>query len=192
MAKAKDIKGKPDKSKGNHVKPPTKIGRPSKYTKALADRICKAIAESSYGLRKIMQKNSEFPDVATILRWLAEDDKKYFREQYARAREAQATMMAEEIIEISDDGTNDYMTIEKGDKSYNVEDREVTNRSKLRVDARKWLASKLLPKKYGEKLDIDHTTAGKELNANPPTQTIVIIENPNGATATTGKKGSKD
>jgi hypothetical protein len=191
MASKKDNKVKPDKPKGDVIKP-AKMGRPTKYTKALADKICKAIAESSYGLRKIMVKNTEFPDVATILRWLAEDDKKYFREQYARAREAQATMMAEEILEISDDGTNDYMTIEKGDKSYNVEDREVTNRSKLRVDARKWLASKLLPKKYGDKIDIDHTTGGDKMNNANPIQTVVIIENPNGNGTKDPKKRSKD
>jgi len=47
------------------------------------------------------------------------------------------------------------MTITKGDETYNVEDREVTNRSRLRVDSRKWLASKLNPKKYGDKLELD-------------------------------------
>jgi hypothetical protein len=58
------------------------------------------------------------------------------------------------MTEIADDGSNDYMTITKGNKSYNVEDREVTSRSKLRVDTRKWMLSKMNPKKYGDKIDV--------------------------------------
>lgn len=59
--------------------------------------------------------------------------------------------MADEIQDIADDGSNDYMTIVKGDESYNVVNHEAINRSRLRVDSRKWIASKLLPKKYGDK-----------------------------------------
>lgn len=92
------------------------------------------------------------PSVRTVLRWLRED-KDGFCAQYARAKEEQADMMIEEMIDISDDGTNDLMTIEKGDMSYEIENKEVTNRSKLRVDTRKWIASKLKPKKYGDKLE---------------------------------------
>lgn len=104
------------------------------------------------------------PAVRTVLYWLAESENpdakeeiKSFMRQYARAREAQADFLAEEIIEIADDGSNDYMTIVKGDKEYNVEDKEVTNRSRLRVDSRKWIASKLKPKKYADKLDLNHS-----------------------------------
>lgn len=59
-------------------------------------------------------------------------------------KEEQSELMVEDMLEIADDGSNDYMTIE-GDKSYNVEDKEVTNRSRLRIDTRKWIASKLKP-----------------------------------------------
>lgn len=104
------------------------------------------------------------PAVRTVLYWLAEAGKpdakeelKTFLHQYAHAREAQADFMAEEIIEIADDGSNDYMTVVKGDQEYNIENKEVTNRSKLRVDARKWVASKLKPKKYGDKIDLNHS-----------------------------------
>lgn len=103
------------------------------------------------------------PGISTVMRWLLEEDKKVFWEQYARARVAQAELMFDEILDIADDGTNDYMTIKKGDLEYNVEDREVTNRSKLRVDSRKWYLSKVLPKKFGDKLDL--TTDGKALPA---------------------------
>lgn len=83
------------------------------------------------------------PSKATVFRWLAND--KIFQDQYIRAREAQADTLADEIIDIADDGANDYMG---EDEKYNG---DAVARSKLRVDARKWIASKLKPKVYGEK-----------------------------------------
>lgn len=130
-------------------------GAPTKYSQEVADRICEIISTSNRGLHKICAENPDLPKVTTIMRWLSEDDKKTFREQYTRARELQAEFLVDEILDIADDGTNDYMTITKGDESYNVEDKEVTNRSKLRVEARKWRASKLFPKRYGEKVEVD-------------------------------------
>jgi hypothetical protein len=69
--------------------------------------------------------------------------------QYLRAKELCVDAYAEEIIEISDDGSRDTYTDEKGKE---VIDREVIARSQLRIDARKWYASRLAPKKYGDKL----------------------------------------
>lgn len=132
-----------------------KAGAPTKYSQEIADRICEIISTSNRGLHKICAENPDLPKVTTIMRWLSEEDKKTFREQYTRARELQAEYLVDEILDIADDGTNDYMTIQKGDESYNVEDREVTNRSKLRVEARKWRASKLFPKRYGDKVEVD-------------------------------------
>jgi hypothetical protein len=57
--------------------------------------------------------------------------------------------MAEEILEIADDGTNDTY---KDDNGNERTDQEVIGRSRLRVDARKWLLAKMLPKKYGDKI----------------------------------------
>lgn len=78
------------------------------------------------------------------------------REQYARAREAQADKFAEDIIHISDDGSRDTYIDENGNTRT---DQEVIARSRLRVDARKWLASKMAPKKYGDKLSAEITGA---------------------------------
>lgn len=78
-------------------------------------------------------------------------------EQYARAREAQADKFVEDIIQIADDGSRDTYIDENG----NVRtDQEVIARSRLRVDARKWLASKMAPKKYGEKIEADVKHSG--------------------------------
>lgn len=71
-----------------------------------------------------------------------------------RAREAQADLLAEQILQIADDGTNDTQTDDEGRVRV---DQDVIARSRLRVDARKWLASKMAPKKYGDK--IEHTGA---------------------------------
>jgi hypothetical protein len=72
-------------------------------------------------------------------------------EQYARAMELRADKMADDILQIADDGLNDSYTDENGVVRVN---QDVIARSRLRVDARKWLASKMAPKRYGDKLDI--------------------------------------
>lgn len=121
-----------------------------KFSQELFDSICDEIANSDKGLVTICK--SKDLNANSFYEWVAND--KVLGEKYARARELQAEYLSDQIIEIADDGTNDYMTITKGDMEYNVEDKEVTNRSKLRVEARKWKASKLAPKKYGDKLDL--------------------------------------
>jgi len=135
-----------------------KNGRPEIFTEEIANYICLQISTTSKSLRTICKEDG-MPCVATILNWLSEGDKpqgeewaKRFLAQYARARDNQADFLAEEILEIADDGSNDLMTITKGDTSYEQENKEVTNRSKLRVDARKWISSKLKPKKYGDRV----------------------------------------
>ncbi len=87
------------------------------------------------------------PCQATVFNWLSRE--KSFLEQYMRAREAQMEVMAQEIIDIADDGRNDTYTDEDGNEHTN---QDVINRSRLRVDTRKWLMSKLAPKKYGDKI----------------------------------------
>ena len=108
---------------------------------------------SGESLRSILpyQNRSEhLPHIGTFLRWVSEDEK--LSEHYARAMEIRADIMFEEMLEIADDGSNDFMTITKGDKEYEVENKEWVNRSKLRVDARKWILARMTPKKYSERL----------------------------------------
>lgn len=129
------------------------MGRPEIYTDELALKLCTQIATSSSSLKAICAPD-DMPSVSTVLKWLRE--KPDFSLQYARAKEEQADYMAEEMIDIADDGSNDLMTITKGDQSYDLENKEVTNRSKLRIETRKWLMSKLKPKKYGDKIEVDN------------------------------------
>jgi hypothetical protein len=89
------------------------------------------------------------PSMTTVMRWLADGTKQEFRLHYAHAREAQADLLAAEILEIADDSSGDIITNKDGSTRL---DREFVARARLRVDARKWMASKLAPKKYGVKI----------------------------------------
>lgn len=133
------------------------IGRPSEFTQEIADKICAQLA-CGKSLRTVCAPD-EMPAVATIFNWFRSYPS--FLEQYTRSKEESADALAEEMLDIADDGSNDFMTIVKGNTEYVVENKEWTNRSRLRVDTRKWIASKLKPKKYGEKVDL--TTNGKDL-----------------------------
>lgn len=130
--------------------------RQSDFTEEKANDICERIANGS-SLREIC-RSDDMPDKSTVLRWLGDDRLASFRDQYVRAREAQADHFAEEILEISDDGTNDWMERQQPNgETVEVVNHEHISRSKLRVDSRKWLMSKLAPKKYGDKLDLEHS-----------------------------------
>ncbi len=126
-----------------------KTGRPSLYTEALAAKICERLAEGET-LRSIC-RDPAMPDKATVLRWLADKKKADFREQYVYAREMQADALFDEALEIADDASGDWSTDKDGKK---VLDHENIQRSRLRVDTRKWAAGKMAPKKYGDKLDL--------------------------------------
>lgn len=157
-AKKKAVKQKAPPKPKKETKPEEERdlgGRPIIYKQETADKICEEISTSAKSLRTICAMEG-MPSVGTVLKWLREDTNGFLA-QYTRAKEEQADLIVEDILDIADDGTNDYMTIIKGDTTYNVEDKEVTSRSKLRVESRKWIASKLKPKKYGEKMDVTST-----------------------------------
>lgn len=128
------------------------MGRPSDYTQELADRICAEIAEGR-SLRSILREDDGMPAMSSVFKWLRIHTE--FAEQYARAREAQADALADELLEIADDGSNDWMERlgEDGKPLGWKENGEAIQRSRLRVDTRKWIASKLKPKKYGDKIE---------------------------------------
>ena len=113
-----------------------KLGRPTDYTKDMADKICEKIS-GGLSLRAICAE-AGMPARGTIYRWLIENAD--FQDQYTRAREKQADYFAEEIIEIADSAVAESAAVSK---------------AKLQIDARKWAASKIAPKKYGDKQEID-------------------------------------
>jgi hypothetical protein len=125
------------------------------FSQEIADTICERIADGE-SLRSICL-DEDMPNKATVFRWLARHPE--FCDQYARARETQADALFDDILDIADDGSNDWMKRKDADGSVNGwrENGEALRRSVLRVDARKWMAAKLQPKKYGDKFLHDHT-----------------------------------
>lgn len=132
-----------------------KRGRPSSYSETVADTILERLALGE-SLKAICD-DADLPHQATVFRWLQINTD--FRERYTRAREAQADALFDELLTIADDGRNDWMEVhnEAGEVTGYRENGEAIRRSALRIDARKWMASKLMPKKYGDK--IAHTGA---------------------------------
>ena len=90
---------------------------------------------------------------SSVLRWTERDND--FAQQYARAREVAYKMLADEIVEISDDASRDAIVDEDGNVKQNT---EFVNRARLRVDTRKWILAKMLPKLYGDK--VTHEVSG--------------------------------
>jgi hypothetical protein len=126
-------------------------GRPTDYTFAIAQEICDRILDGN--TLKQIEALPNMPCARSILRWL--DKHEEFSRLYARAHELRADVMAHEILEIGDESGNDW--IERD--GVLVADHEQVQRSKLRCDNRKWLMSKMLPKKYGDRLTTEHTGA---------------------------------
>lgn len=118
-------------------------GRPSDYSTETTAIICARLADGE-SLRSIC-RDAEMPDLVTVYRWIGKYPE--FSQQYARAREDQADTLAEQIIDIADNVEND--TNEDGSVN-----QDNIQRARLRVDARKWVASKLKPKKYGDRQEI--------------------------------------
>jgi transposase-like protein len=129
-------------------------GRPSTYSQDLVEEICLLISED-LSVRKICERQG-LPERRTIYRWLAQHDE--FRHQYARARELQADYLFDECLDIADEA-KDLVEIQ---------------RARLRIDARKWMAGKLAPKKYGDKV----TQEISGLERDPVRPTIILSELP--------------
>ena len=140
-----------------------KPGRPTTYTSELANEICDSIASSSKGTKKLCKENQHWPCQDTLFTWL----KIYpeFSEQYAQAKRCQIEVFIDEILDIADDSSQDQVMNTQGNIVCNS---EFIARSRLRIDTRKWLAAKLVPKIYG---------APKNDNAPCPTLVERLIAN---------------
>lgn len=142
-------------AKNKKIKTPIivkKNGRPSKYTKAVADKICLIISTTSKGLKTICRENHDLPSYVTVYTWLNDPKHSDFLNSYTCAKSDQSDVMADEIVEIADDSTNDTIKTEEG---IELPNHEWIQRARLRVEARKWVAAKLKPKKYGDRQEID-------------------------------------
>ena len=97
-------------------------------------------------------KDNKMPCRDTIFEWISKD--KEFSDKYDRAREIRADRIFDEILEIADDSSGDYVN---GDDGCMVLNREAIERAKLKIDARKWILAKMVPKKYSEKMELEHS-----------------------------------
>lgn len=110
-----------------------KKGRPSDYLPEVADDIC-ALLASGESLLKVC-KRPGMPDKSTVFRWMAIHED--FRDKYAKATDARADALFEEMFDIADDVIPDSAEVAK---------------ARLRVDTRKWALARMNPRKYGDKV----------------------------------------
>lgn len=135
----KSAKKSADRSRG---------GRPPVFNDQTRDTICERLAKGE-SLNKICSE-AAMPSMVTVFKWLGENEQ--FANKYARAREEQAEKLVDEIIEIADE---DPATIVDKDGISRIDNAAVQHQ-RMRLDARKWVAAKLKPKSYGDKIDLNH------------------------------------
>jgi hypothetical protein len=129
------------------------MGKPSDFDESLLVKILQDIANGK--TVKAACEDNDGPDVSTLRRWTY-DDTEGFAARFTRARELGIHAMIDECIEISDETSRDTVAGKDGEE---VANHEWISRSRLRVDTRKWLASKIVPKIYGDKVQTELTGA---------------------------------
>lgn len=139
-----------------------KIGRPVEWTKERIDQKCTEIfllmETEGLSIRKILQR-SDMPSNKEFCRWIKKNED--LSKHYARAREERAEFIFDEILEIADNSNADAWIDDAGQTKI---DGEAIQRSKLKIDARKWMLGKMQPKKYGDKMDV--TSGGEAIKNN--------------------------
>lgn len=124
------------------------------YTDEMAKEICYKIATTSMTLKDLIAENPHWPCRSTILDWRRELEE--FRIMYYKARQDQIESFIDELIQIADEKTHDFFVNEKGQVEF---DGSHVKRAELQIKTRQWLASKLYPRIYGDKLYPDPTKA---------------------------------
>lgn len=143
-------------------------GRPSMYSKELMEDICHMVATTSMGLTQLAERYDHFPCATIMYEWLGKHDE--FADMYAKAKRQQISVYMDEITKISDDRSNDYIDTERG----TVGNAAAVARDRLRVDTRKWLACKLVPKVFGDKSTVEIKT---DLSAMTPLEIAEAVKN---------------
>ena len=144
MTTARGLESDGGKFKGRG---PTRVGRPTIKTKAILDEIYMRLCDGE-SLRTIC-RHSHMPARSVVFDWLKKDAE--FRRLYELGRALQLEGLADDIIDIADDGTQDWVEREgpNGTKRL-VADHDRIKRDRSRIDGRKWMLSRLLAKKYGK------------------------------------------
>lgn len=118
------------------------------------DLICERIAEGE-SLRSVL-RSENMPTAKTFYEWI--DSNPEMVKQYARATELRAEVLFEDALNIADATEHDIIQLEDGKEVVN---HNIINRDRLRIDTRKWFLAKIMPKKYGEKLELDNKLSGE-------------------------------
>ncbi|MEI6207471.1 MAG: hypothetical protein WCP20_11860 [Desulfuromonadales bacterium] len=158
------MKQKPIDIKPIHGRPPLE------FNQIYADRLCAEISTCPESLasivRRLQSEYRDFPSVMTLYKWLRENES--FANQYADAKCNQSDILVDSLLDIADDDSGD------ADGSVSVQ------RAKLRTDVRKWIASKLKPKAYGDRLDVmatlDHSLSISSLLKSIPAPRLIPNE----------------
>lgn len=129
------------------------MGGRSIYTQELADKLCDRLAAGE-SLNAICG-DEDMPAESTVRGWVI-DDVQGFGAKYARAREIGYDVMAESILKIADEANIGQKSVSKA-TGLEITEGDNVDRSRLQIDARKWLLSKMLPKKYGDRQHIEHS-----------------------------------
>jgi hypothetical protein len=130
------------------------------YTDAIARKICERIM-----LKETLERicsDPRMPSLKTVARWLAHPSFADFREMYYYARRVQAELLVDEIIDIADEKENDWKPTfnRNGEQNGWKPDNEAIQRSRVRIDTRKWFAVKMVPKLYGDHVEVNHGISG--------------------------------
>lgn len=124
------------------------------YTREEIDKVFTEILdeiEQGSSLRAALRKDKR-PSSKTFFEWIKNSDEK--EKQYARAMDKRADTIFEDILNIADDNSQDVFYDDQGNERVN---NDVIQRARLRVDARKWMLGKMNPKKYGDKIQQEHS-----------------------------------
>jgi hypothetical protein len=129
--------------------PRRKVGRPPMYNSKLAQNICMEVATTARGIDEICEANSKFPKSTTIYRWLIHNPE--FRGMMDAARKSQLDLLQDQIIPISDTPkVGQVVTLDRKGEVIERKASDMIEHRKLQIETRKWMLSKLLPKKFGD------------------------------------------
>jgi hypothetical protein len=137
-------------------------GAPTKYNTDIAKRVCELVAGTTLTLHQIARELG-LGYGGVILAWAHRHED--FGQQYARAREHQMQLRADELLEIADDTSNDWMDVEtESGRVVRMLDHEHVKRSEVRIRTRMWLMARYAPKVFGERLTLTDADGGSLSN----------------------------
>lgn len=147
------------------------MAKPTRFSQALADHICDRLIRGET-LNAICDEDG-MPSAGTVRYWRHTNAE--FKAAYEGAREAQADALFDEILEIVDDGRNDWMEKEGRNGTYIALNHEAMMRSKMRAEMRLKLVAVMNPKRFGDKAQLDLTNSDGKLASMTPEQKAVRL-----------------